>query len=620
MSSRTLIGRINFNFKMTFFIQLTDQLQNFIPIEIIEEILKYISIENLFRLGIDEEKLNYFAKYIPFENITEHPEVYIDYEYDKRCKESLSGNKKWKNWSKSKNLKFNMMNIPRVWYPEYKCYKIQTFNHLNWFLCDPILFKCYLENFTPEMEETIIKYDDYDDFRNGELLFIRGRLDLLHLISRELAYKFKLTDNEIFYRRAVKNPKCCLALLEYLLELNGHDAEINKRAMLYAVCGGRIEIVKWLIDKGQKWDSDTIDCIVRQGKIELLILLNENKFDGCGECTTDAMDDAALKGHIEIIKYLTENGIGSCTTNAMDRAAEYGKLEMVKYLSENRTEGCTTNAMHDAAINGYLEIVMYLSENRSEGCTINAIDIAAQRGHFEIVKYLSENRSEGCSSYALNWASANGYIEIVKHLSEYRTEGCTTDALDWAAENSHFEIVKYLSENRSEGCTTNAIDWAADNGHLEMVKYLSENRSEGFTTEAIHRASGNGHFEVVKYLYENKHENFNNPSMKKAMQSSLKMSIEFNNLDFIKWMHQQNVNGLITSDWQNEARILAAPGKDSNVAEIHKRLLVIEWFKETFPEYTPLNGYHYKEAVAELTSRNTSEEDDDKGRCKTLEV
>ena len=67
---------------MTFFIQLTKKLRKYIPIEVIDEILKNISIENLFRLGIDEEKLNYLAEYITFENILEHPEIYEEYNYD----------------------------------------------------------------------------------------------------------------------------------------------------------------------------------------------------------------------------------------------------------------------------------------------------------------------------------------------------------------------------------------------------------------------------------------------------------------------------------------------------------------------------------------------------------
>jgi ankyrin repeat protein len=47
----------------------------------------------------------------------------------------------------------------------------------------------------------------------------------------------------------------------------------------------------------------------------------------------------------------------------MDWAARAGHLEVVKFLSENREEGCTTDAMDWAARAGHLEVVKFLSEN-----------------------------------------------------------------------------------------------------------------------------------------------------------------------------------------------------------------------------------------------------------------
>ena len=54
-----------------------------------------------------------------------------------------------------------------------------------------------------------------------------------------------------------------------------------------------------------------------------------------------------------------------------------------------------------AASNGHLEIVRWLSENRTEGCTRYAMSRAAENGHLEIVKWLHENRTEGCSEDAM---------------------------------------------------------------------------------------------------------------------------------------------------------------------------------------------------------------------------
>ena len=421
---------------MSFFNQLTKQLQKSIPLEIIDEILLYISIENLFRLGIDEEKLNYLAKFIPFENILEHPEVYTEYKYE--------------------DLRYNMSNIPNKWYGYVVNGHFEFFDRPIeniWFLCDPILFKCYIRYFPKEMALVLNNNEEEYETQITQLLFhlffAHDRIDLLRLIPNDMLPN--LFDRNIYSTIISKNNTICIALLEYVLDLNGYDAEINKLAMYYAVKDYKIDIVNWLIEHEQKWDSDTIDFIVQQGNIEMLMFLNVFKTDGSEGCTPHIMDLAAENGEFEIIKCLTETRLGSCTTYAMDGAASNGHLKIVKYLSENRTEGCTTNA----------------------------IDGAARKGHYEIVKYHSENQTEGCTTNAMDWAAYYGHLQIVKYLSENRTEGCTTNAIDWASANGHFEIVKYLSENRTEGCTTNAIDGAARSGQFEIVKYHSENRTEG---------------------------------------------------------------------------------------------------------------------------------------------
>jgi ankyrin repeat protein len=132
----------------------------------------------------------------------------------------------------------------------------------------------------------------------------------------------------------------------------------------------------------------------------------------------------------------------------------------------------TKNAMDWAAKKGHLEVIKYLHEKRKEGCTTYAMNWAAGNGHLEVIKYLHEKRKEGCTIDAMNWAAKNGHLEVVKYLHEKRNEECTTDAMDYAARNGHLEIVVWLHENRTEGYTTNAMDWAAKNGHLKVVKYL----------------------------------------------------------------------------------------------------------------------------------------------------
>ena len=301
---------------MTFFIQLTNQLQKFIPIEVIDKVLKYISIENLFRLGIDQDKLNYLTKFIPFENILEHPDDYLEYDYINRYESSW---REYDNWSISKNLKFNMMNIPRDWYGNSTynvsiytddnkfIYSVDLIKHI-WFLCDPILFKCFIDDY-PDMKQVFITKYQLNAADQFQLFFVHDRIDLLNLIPQSFAPKLNKNNlKSIFAFILSKNSQKCTQLLGYLLDLNGYGAEINKLAMYYSVTyNDRIEVVRWLIEKGQKWDSEIINLSASEGKLEILKLLHETHIEGCRGCTVDAMDNAVLFSNLDIVKYLCEN-------------------------------------------------------------------------------------------------------------------------------------------------------------------------------------------------------------------------------------------------------------------------------------------------------------------------
>eukprot|EP00122_Pirum_gemmata_P011794 Pgem_evm1s10932 len=100
----------------------------------------------------------------------------------------------------------------------------------------------------------------------------------------------------------------------------------------------------------------------------------------------------------------------------------------------------TYRAMDFAARKGHLDVVKFLHESRNEGMTMDAMDYAAQNGHLAIIKFLHFNRSEGCTKYCLDSAARSGRLEIVKFLDQNRKEGCTTFAMDQASNNGHLAI------------------------------------------------------------------------------------------------------------------------------------------------------------------------------------
>ena len=159
----------------------------------------------------------------------------------------------------------------------------------------------------------------------------------------------------------------------------------------------------------------------------------------------------------------------------------------LKGVSMMVSKGANILARNDVALrwaskNGHLEIVKYLVE---QGADIHTqIDVndalikAILNGHLEVVRYLIEHGADihAQNDSALRWASHNGHLEVVKHLVEHGADVHAEDdhALRLASEHGHLDIVKYLTEHGADVHAENddALKEAREWGHLEVVKYL----------------------------------------------------------------------------------------------------------------------------------------------------
>ena len=184
---------------------------------------------------------------------------------------------------------------------------------------------------------------------------------------------------------------------------------------------------------------------------------------------------AAYMGHLEIVKFLTENGgnvnaknnVGATPTH---NAISKGHLEIVKLLIEKGAEIDAKNnkdmtPIHIAASKGYLEIIKYLTENGAKidlktKKDMNPFHIVASEGNLEVVKYLA---AKGAN------VNAKGREDWVP--------------IHYAAFFGHLEVVKYLAENGAEIQAQNKhnktpFDLANNCGHIEIVDYLRMKESQ----------------------------------------------------------------------------------------------------------------------------------------------
>ena len=77
-----------------------------------------------------------------------------------------------------------------------------------------------------------------------------------------------------------------------------------------------------------------------------------------------AMDLAIKNNHLEIVKYMHDNGY-KCSLISIDYAASRGHIEMVKWLHENGYK-YTTDAIRLAKINRRYDVIEYLESSLNE--------------------------------------------------------------------------------------------------------------------------------------------------------------------------------------------------------------------------------------------------------------
>ncbi|KDO23344.1 hypothetical protein SPRG_11658 [Saprolegnia parasitica CBS 223.65] len=262
---------------------------------------------------------------------------------------------------------------------------------------------------------------------------------------------------------------------------------------------GHLETLRLLHEAGSTGCSvAAMDNAASNGFLDIVRWLHAHRVEGCSAA---ALNGAINNGHVEIVAFLRQHYPElDVSSDAMDEAAGSGRLDVVRYLHEQCHAPCTTKSLDAAAYHGYLDIVQYLHTHRHEGCTTEAMDGAACNGYLEVIEFLDAYRSEGCTTFAFDTAARNNHMAILQFLSASRTEGGTTKAMDRAAHRGHFDVVRFLHDHRPEGCTTRAIDWAAAAGHLAIVEFLMENRREGFTYRGMFWAARDGHLDVLAYL------------------------------------------------------------------------------------------------------------------------
>ena len=156
------------------------------------------------------------------------------------------------------------------------------------------------------------------------------------------------------------------------------------------------------------------------------------------------------------------------------KVAQTNKLELLKWAREEKKCEWNEWTIDEAALQGNLEMVKYCVANE---CPIYEYTCAcaAENGHLECLKYLREEAKAPWDSRTASWAAGGGHLHILEYLVERKYDKYNGYACELAARQGHLDCLKYLHETAKAPWDSSAVLVAHENDHPECLQYLLNN-------------------------------------------------------------------------------------------------------------------------------------------------
>ena len=216
-----------------------------------------------------------------------------------------------------------------------------------------------------------------------------------------------------------------------------------------AASQGNLEMLKYCVANKCPINEWACTEAARNGHLEVLKYLREEVKAPWDWRTAD---EAAQNGHLHILEYL------------VGRAALEGNLNKVRYCAQY----CVANecsidreACANAALGGHLEVLKYLHEEAKAPWGSATASWAAAKGHLHVLEYLVERKYE-YSEWACMHTAKNGHLDCLKYLHETAKAPWNSQAVYYAHEKNQTECLQYLLDN---DCPL-PNDWSYEGGEL----------------------------------------------------------------------------------------------------------------------------------------------------------
>ena len=310
-----------------------------------------------------------------------------------------------------------------------------------------------------------------------------GNYDVINEICHRLIADGRYDCSDSLYRKIVRSGNH-EAIIKFYNEHRGNMIDA-------AVLSGDIKVVEFMIQRGHRPTSETVNKAIDRGDLSMVKYLHETHKVPFGEFSDCS---AVLCGKLEMIKYVIERATGLPSGELLDIAIYNGGSETIKYLigrGANPIDANLSSIVHNKDL-GLIKFITGIGYNRDK--IPEAIAEAAGDNSFDIVDYLHQLYGGPSESTAVEQAACNGHMKMVEHLYSL---GYRIMDIGNVASVGELGILKFLV-GKGERPDENTMTAAARNGHFEVVKYLNS-IGVPLNDESLSTAMIGGYLSIVAY-------------------------------------------------------------------------------------------------------------------------
>ncbi|GAB9477826.1 hypothetical protein Gpo141_00014984, partial [Globisporangium polare] len=185
-----------------------------------------------------------------------------------------------------------------------------------------------------------------------------------------------------------------LNVVQFLHE-NRHEG-CTGEAIDQAAKNKHLDVVRFLrTERQQACSLNAMVSAVERKDFEQLQILCDNRSEGTLE---PALQVAVESGNLQIVKYLFQSSSEGLELSSwlkeylVNVAATKGYMDLIQFFHEHDFFRFTPQAMHNAAVASHFEIVTFLHGSRTEGCKVDTLFECDARGDTHIVDFLCLER------------------------------------------------------------------------------------------------------------------------------------------------------------------------------------------------------------------------------------